>query len=207
MTGNLNTLFRLSKAQVKPAARVLARVFQDEPAYMYLSPDDSKRKRNLHYHFALRLRCAIAYGEVYATSPDMEGIAMWLPSEYARMTRWASIRGGGFSVVLNLGMQSTLRQSSTNNFIRSIQAKHAPFQHWYFASIGVDTAYQGKGYASALIKPMLARIDSEHLPCYLETQKANNVSLYQHYGFEVVNEASIPGTGLTNWAMLRQSPA
>ena len=205
MNGDLNTLFRLGKAQVKPAARVLARVFQNEPTYMYLSPNDSKRRRNLHYHFALRLRYAIACGEVYATSSDMEGIAMWLPSEYARMTPWASIRGGGFSVVLNLGMQSASRQSSTNNFIRSIQAKNAPFLHWYFASIGIDIAYQGKGYASSLIKPMLARIDSEHLPCYLETQKENNVSLYQHYGFEVVNESVIPGTELTNWAMLRQS--
>ncbi len=69
--------------------------------------------------------------------------------------------------------------------------------------IGVAPVSQGQGYASKLLKPMLARLDEEGLPCYLETQKEKNVTLYQHFGFNVVEEFTFPSTTLTTWAMLR----
>ena len=201
--GDLNNLARLEKSQVKPAAEMLARVFQDEPVYVYFVPDESQRKNKLHYHFALRLRHALSCGEVYAVSPNLEGIAMWFPPRYAKLTPWAIIRSGGLSVRFNLGKESVSRQMYINDYFHSIHMRHAPFPHWYLSSVGVDSMFQGKGYASTLLKPMLARIDEEHLPCYLETQREQNVSLYQHYGFEVVEEAVATGTEITNWAMLR----
>ncbi len=51
---------------------------------------------------------------------------------------------------------------------------------------------------------MLARIDEENLPCYLTTSDENNVSLYQHYGFEVIEKGVIPDTEVSVWAMLRE---
>jgi hypothetical protein len=51
---------------------------------------------------------------------------------------------------------------------------------------------------------MLARFDKAALPCYLETQKEENVNLYQHFGFSVIKESIIPGTSITIWLMLRK---
>jgi hypothetical protein len=51
---------------------------------------------------------------------------------------------------------------------------------------------------------MLARIDEEGLPCYLETLVERNVLLYKHFGFKVIEKAAIPRTDLTSWAMLRE---
>lgn len=204
MIADLDNLVRLTKSQVKPAARVLARVFQDEPVYVYFVPDASQRKNKLHYHFALRLRYAVSCGEVYATSPNLEGIAIWFPHGYTKMTPWTIIRSGGFSVGFHLGRKSASRQAFINDYLHSIHMRHAPFPHWYLSSLGVAPVFQGKGYARNLLKPMLARIDEEHLPCYLETQKETNISLYRHYGFEVVGETIIPGTQITNWAMLKK---
>ena len=73
--------------------------------------------------------------------------------------------------------------------------------------IGVDPKFQGKGYASRLIREMLLRIDEEGLPCYLETQKEQNVSIYQHFGFKVIDEFIIPGTTIKAWPMLREGKA
>jgi len=78
--------------------------------------------------------------------------------------------------------------------------------HWYLMVIGVDPMYQGRGYASALIKPTLAQIDREHLPCYLETNNERNVPIFEHYGFKVVEAGIIPGTNVSHWAMLRETP-
>jgi ribosomal protein S18 acetylase RimI-like enzyme len=67
----------------------------------------------------------------------------------------------------------------------------------------VDHKFQGNGYASKLLRPMLKRLDEEVVPCYLETLEKHNVGLYEHFGFKVVDESNVPGTDLTNWAMLR----
>ena len=87
-----------------------------------------------------------------------------------------------------------------------IDAEHkrlAPFKHWYLQEIGVDPQFKGKGYAGKLLRPMFARIDEEGLPCYLETEDEKNVTLYEHFGFRMVEKSAIPETKLTSWAMLR----
>jgi hypothetical protein len=42
------------------------------------------------------------------------------------------------------------------------------------------------------------------MPCYLDTLDEKNVSLYEHLGFKLIEESTIPGTPLTCWAMLRE---
>jgi hypothetical protein len=49
-------------------------------------------------------------------------------------------------------------------------------------------------------------MDAAGLPIYLETAEPQNVGLYEHFGFAVVHESTIPGSRLTNWAMLRKAP-
>ena len=53
---------------------------------------------------------------------------------------------------------------------------------------------------------MLTRIDQEELPCFLDTQIEKNVSIYQRYGFKIVERGVIPGTEIPHWAMLRENP-
>jgi len=85
-----------------------------------------------------------------------------------------------------------------------IHRRHAPSRYWLLHIIGVDPDFQGKGYAATLLRPMLARIDEEQLPCYLDTEDEKNVPLYQHYGFKILEEAIIPRTEVRLWAMLRE---
>lgn len=117
------------------------------------------------------------------------------------------IRSGMLSAMLKLGRGYTVRIMRFGKHTTAIHKRHAPFRHWYLQLIGVDPMFQGKGYGGTLLTPMLARIDREHLPCYLETQNQKNVLLYQHYGFKVVEEVIIPGTEITFWAMLRERPS
>jgi len=91
------------------------------------------------------------------------------------------------------------------NYIDEVHGRLAPFKHWFLQAIGVDPQFQGRGCASKLLRPMLSRIDEENLPCYLETLETQNVRLYEHFGFKVIEESSVPGTSLTNWAMLRDT--
>ena len=63
---------------------------------------------------------------------------------------------------------------------------HPQEPHWYLPLIGVDPAYQGKGYGDALMSYALDRCDRERVPAYLESTNPRNVSLYRRHGFEPV---------------------
>jgi ribosomal protein S18 acetylase RimI-like enzyme len=49
--------------------------------------------------------------------------------------------------------------------------------HWYLSLIVVDPSKRGKGYGSALMTHALGICDRDHLPVYLESTNAANLSL------------------------------
>ena len=130
------------------------------------------------------MRYGVLYGEVYATSPNLEGVSIWLPSEMANMTLWRLIRVGMFSLFFRLGGSFIVRGLRIADFLSSVQQRYAPSRYWLFQFLGIDP--------------------EEHLPCYLDTEEEENVPLYQRYGFRVVQELTIPDTDIRLWAMLRE---
>ena len=78
-----------------------------------------------------------------------------------------------------------------------------PLPHWYGWYVGAKPELQGKGHGRKLVEAMLAKADSDNLPCYGETHTQENVPLWEHYGFEVVDQVLIPGTNFKHWVMLR----
>jgi ribosomal protein S18 acetylase RimI-like enzyme len=69
--------------------------------------------------------------------------------------------------------------------------------------IGVDPPRQGQGVGSALITPGLRKADASRLPCYLETDKPEDVIFYQKHGFEVVVKDKPAKDAPDFWTMKR----
>jgi len=207
MVADLNNLVRLTRAQTKPSAEVLSRAFHNYPLLQYYFPEELERKKIALYLVSVAIFSGIRYGEIYATSPNLEGVAVWFPPGNYPVTIWKLVRSVPLSVIFGFGRYGGGRMRQLNEYIDAVHQRLAPFGHWFLQVIGVDPQFQGKGYAGKLLKPMLARIDEEGLPCYLETIDEHNVSFYEHFGFAVIEESTIPETNLTNWAMLRNSQA
>ena len=205
MPADFDNLLRLDKSHIKPATGVLARAFHDYPLFVYLIPDGSERKNKLHYILESFVRYGVFYGEVYATSPNLEGVAVWWPPQPTVSIPWRMVRSGMLSVLLKFGKNIVARLFLVTYHMSRIHRRHAPPRYWSLHIIGVNPDLQGKGYAAALLRPMLARIDREQLPCYLDTEDEKNVPLYQHYGFKICEEAIIPRTEVRLWAMLREN--
>jgi len=203
MADDLANLLRLTKARVKPAAVVLVRAFQDYPMSAYFMPDEARRSKKQPAVFRMLVRSGIKYGEVYATSPRMEGVAVWFSSDRGHETWWRDIISGQFLVLLMAGRTTLRRQRAFGEYAAAVRKRHAPARHWYLQLLGVDPAYQGKGYASVLLRAMFARADKEGAPCFLETQAEKNVALYEHFGFRVVEAGLIPGSNVRSWALVR----
>ncbi|MHA2399883.1 MAG: GNAT family N-acetyltransferase [Promethearchaeota archaeon] len=205
----MNNLSQINRNQIKSAAKVLARAFLNDPLYIAYFPDSSKRiEQNYHLMKNSILYC-MKYGEIFITSPKLEGVALWQLNEprkkkqddpFKLFLNWIN-----FSLAIALGKDLETVQS-IYSYTHSIHYELVPSRHWYFFILGVDPHFQGKGYASRLIKPMLARIDKDHLPCYLDTNNEQNIDLYQHFGFKTLKKYQIPGTDVTNWSMIRENP-
>ena len=203
----LNNLIQLTKDQIEPACRVLTRAFHDDPLFgLHFYPNESKRKKKLPFTMNIFLKYGLRYGEVYATSSNVEGVAIWVKSPNDHMTMWRSFRCGGLSYYVKVRGKAIKIQMSADEFITSIRKRVAPSNYWNLKLIGVEPSYQGKGFGGILLKAMLKQIDRESLPCYLETENEKNISFYQRYGFKVRDESQIPDSKVINWALLREKP-
>jgi hypothetical protein len=54
-----------------------------------------------------------------------------------------------------------------------------------------------------LIRPFLEKADAEKVSVYTDTVTRSNVSQYEHFGFQCIEECAIDGTGISVWALLR----
>jgi ribosomal protein S18 acetylase RimI-like enzyme len=200
-----NDIVRLDRSHAKAAIETLVKAFRNEQPFLYYFPDEVKREKITTPLVSMAVFSALKYGEVYATSHDMEGIATWMPSENYPITFWRALRAIPLSVTLGFARYGGYSLKRFGQYIDSVHARLAPFKHMYLESLGVDPQFQGKGHAGKLLRHMLTRLDKTDMPCYLETAEEHNVGLYKHFGFRVVDESKVPGTSLTNWAMLRKS--
>lgn len=200
----MNGLIRLSKEHIILASKVLSRAFQNDPVIRWQIPDANQRFAKLHHFWEFALKLGIKYGEVYGTSEDLEGIAVWRPPKNLNLSYWKYIKNGAIKLPFKFGIEATKRISffqAVNDSIRNIYMK---VPYWYLGPIAVDPMYQGKGFAGMLLKPMLSRIDKENLPIWLETNLKRNVSFYEHFDFYILEEIIIPKTNIVNWYMIRQ---
>ena len=183
--------------------------FQDDPFFLYAFGAKHSHEALVGQIHRFTLRLGLRYGAVAAPTAVLEGIAIWLSPGHAAITPWRAIRTGvlGFAGTLlksRMGLSSFMeRMAAFASYSDQLHTRHAHFPHWYLLAIGVAHRFQGKGYASRLLRPMLARCDHENLPCYLETHNEGNLGIYQHFGFVVKEEGKIPGSATRQWALLR----
>src|SRR5918992_6032422 len=116
-----NDIVRLDRSHAKAATETLVKAFRNEQPFLYYFPDEVKRERITTSLISMAVFSALKYGEVYATSHDMEGIATWMPSENYPITFWRALRAIPLSVTLGF--------ASFGQYIDSVHARLAPFKH------------------------------------------------------------------------------
>ena len=78
--------------------------------------------------------------------------------------------------------------------------------HYYLSLLGTHPQHRGNGIGIALLEHVLALIDADGFPAYLESSNPANNHRYAAVGFEVVGEFSYPGGGpvvTTMWRLAR----
>ena len=64
--------------------------------------------------------------------------------------------------------------------------------HWHLGPNGVLPEVQGQGIATQVLTRLCEQIDTDRIAAYLETDKPENVRLYERFGFKVTSETTEP---------------
>src|SRR5581483_2990000 len=191
---------RLERSQLADASAVLARAFQDDPAWVWLFPDTERRERLLPWLF--RVGFEVTAADVYATAGEIRGAARWQPPGRATIHVGATLRAL-LATPLRIGA-ATGQFLAYGRAVEALRADVAKGPHWYLAGIGVDPAAQGQGIGGALMQPGIDAAAKAGLPTVLLTNNEANLSFYERHGFVVLKQSETPKGGPKAWAMVRR---
>jgi ribosomal protein S18 acetylase RimI-like enzyme len=191
---------RIGKDRLQEASDVLARAFQDDPAWVWLVPDASRRAELLPWLF--RIGFDVTAADVYATPGRVLGAARWLPPGRQSLRVAATLRAL-LTTPLRLGA-ATGPFLAYGRAVEQLRAEVAGGAHWYLAGIGVDPPAQRQGLGRALMRPGVEAASAAGLPTVLLTNNEANLPFYEAEGFGVVRKRPTPEKGPMAWAMVKR---
>jgi ribosomal protein S18 acetylase RimI-like enzyme len=193
----------LDARDARAAAGVLARAFSDSPVYAAVlgDSDDSSRVRTLERVKRGFVAASVHHGtcRVARDGRDILGVSLVLPPHaYPLSIRDEILQSAGCATAGPTAIVRFLRLSAY------LRKRHLTGPHFYLFVLGVEPSHQGRGIGKQLLAKLHARADAENARCYLETEKAVNVRLYESVGYRVVTDEQIPGlSSVRMWTMVR----
>ncbi|CAO3610352.1 unnamed protein product [Cunninghamella blakesleeana] len=191
------------------AAEILQRSFQDDPVTLYVLSfikDEALRKQFNKRLFQITLGAAIEYEHVITTGKeDHYGVAVWYPpNKHSPSSLYELYSKSFWELPYMLGILATFKLGKEIVIGFELRRnKHMKDKEYYYLQmIGVEPNQQGKGYSKKVMNPILEKADKEKQYCYLESTKKENVPIYEHFGFQVLEEYKVHDT-LSVWLMAR----
>ena len=192
---------KCTAADLPRVVESVARSFYEDPIFKWIAPSDARRPRQLERGFALFARRVwFPHDETYTTDRLIGG-AFWMPPGTWHLSLFKQLSMlPAMTLILRGELPRLLR------LLNAIEAKHPHERHYYLPVIGVRPEWHGRGFGSALLRPILERCDSERLPAYLEASSPRNRALYERHGFAVVEEIRVSDSPPL-WRMWREAKA
>jgi ribosomal protein S18 acetylase RimI-like enzyme len=169
------------------ASEVLARAFRDNPGMCaVLGGDETERLRMLQKLAPAFVECYRRHGraQVVRAGRRIVAVALWQRPASHPVT-WRMQWLLTVAVVRHMPLAVALRLDAIDRWMKS---HHPRTEHVYLFMLGVDPEQQGMGHGSRLLRGLQQVADERGAPCYLETDTAGGVRLYQRNGYAILRE-------------------
>lgn len=197
-------LHKVQKRDAVRAAKVLASAFQHDPGWNKICEGESDIGKRFRAIFEVAVRFGLTYGEVYAPSEDLEGIIAWVPGKCADMNTWHMIRSGALVAAMRIGLNVTKKMGAAYKPVTDYRREYMALHTFrYLLVFGVPTELQGKGFGRKLIEAVIEKSDRDKLQLYVGAGSEENVKTYEHFGFRVLKQFTLPIIDLPEWEMVR----
>ena len=196
-------LYIVPKDRINELASVAADAYRDYPLHNWFlggKYEEDVSKKIMEITLMSMSKDAV----IYADSEEINGYAVWLPLGFTGSKVLPFLKSGGLKFILRSGFSIIGRLVTYENYAMNLKKEFTGNVDWYLYNLSVKKSAQGKGIAGKLLRPMLRFCDEENIVTYLETNKESNVSLYEHFGFELSKKEPIPKSPVMHYAMVRQ---
>ena len=178
---------------------MLVRAFDDDPVAIFMFAGARRRRLGLHSFFTSQLRRQyLPHGHVYVTE-DLSGAALWGPPDRERHAVAELLQ-----LVPTAPFLTSPHTIGALRLMFKVESLHPTERHWYLFTLGTAPERQGKGVGSTLLSTVLAHVDEEGDPAFLESSKERNVPLYARFGFEVIDQVPAKWGSPPVWRMWRE---
>lgn len=179
------TIREARRKDMRAVARVLGAAFFDSPITEWIVPSTRVRPMALRAFFGSGARDALRHGRVWVAEDGsaIVGAVVWLSPGAYPMTTGRDLRTS--LPILKLFPIAPTALIRALKYQAAVAKAHTKEEHWYLVSIGVDPALRRAGIGTLLLAPGLEAAGSEGLPCYLETEKEQNLPFYGRHRFDV----------------------
>jgi GNAT superfamily N-acetyltransferase len=168
------------------ATAVVTRNFLDDPLTCFLQR--RRRPEAISLVFGSLIGDAFRHGGGWAarSGDEMIGVSIWLPpgaspvptTRHLRFWRnWlhlAAIHPSGFARAVRAG--------------HALDELHPREPHWFLSILAVDGGHRGEGVGRRLVEAGLEPAHAAGLPVHLDTNRPENLPIYEALGFEVTAE-------------------
>ncbi len=188
------------EADINDVSEILASAFEDYPWTRWTVDHHDHRHRVKALHRLTVAELALPFGEVWVALDGGGAIvsaAVWTrPAALVPPPVWTSIARQQAELEGDRHAQSVAAEAA-------LKALRPTGPHYFLGAVGTHPTHQRRGYALAVLDPVLRRLPHESTDAYLETSTGTNVDFYARLGFEVMAEAVIPDGGPPVWLMGR----
>lgn len=169
---------------------MIAGAFMEDPCFAWIFRDAARRRADLELFFTAAAAVFLPL-DISVATRDRASTTLWAPPG-----RWETPdevnAAFGTRLAEQCGPDAMERLLA---FFVQTEARHPTDAHYYLAVAATEPDRRGQGLASSCISAVLAAVDREGLPAYLESSNDRNVPLYRRHGFDVVGVERLGGDG------------
>lgn len=198
-------LYKINKRDIPKARAVLADAFQDDPLWNKLFESESNIDIKFRASFESLIRYCYKYGEVFAASEKLEGIAAWIPGNLSYLSVWRSILSGAIFPGMRMGLRAGKKMKPVFDPLEHNRKENMRGKSFmYLYAISVMTELKGQGFGGKLLRTLIDKCDTSGNLIYLETQIEKNVKFYEKFGFSTIKQITLPIVNHPMWEMVRE---
>ena len=138
-----------------------------------------------------------------ADSQEVNSVLVYVRPKSKEGGVFAYIKEGGLNMLLKFGLRGIIRLLRFKAVADRVAKQYQTANDGYLMAFATRLDKQGQHYGKPLMDALLSHLDASGEGCYLETLKAGNVGLYEHFSFELKDKIPIQLGNLMLYAMHR----
>ena len=194
----ISDLYKIQKKDLKKAVNVITNAFSEDSMWKEVFDEEDKNRVLTE----VMVRFCLKYGNVLATSDNLEGVMAIAPHD-KEMTTLRVILSGSFFLSMKISKEAK-KMEILSKAVEEAKKSLNLDPHIHLLIMGVSQEFQGKGFGKKLLRALIEKAQTEKKSLYLETQKEENITFYEKHGFSVKKKIMLPEPlNLPMWLMLK----